>query len=681
MKLSIIIHHTLLVATFLLFSNHAGAKSKQDTLVMKRVFSYYSMIDTTGYDYQPTYTYTKYHLDVKRRNVILLAVPTMYAVAHGGNRSYVGETYSKVELQGNHKINATRLLELTTVPHKRKTLPTLIKYLTPAIYNKTMIDNFILSPFNKANRIFYHYRTMPIASDVTILLFQPKLNNTQLVNGSAYVETTTGRIIWTEINGEFDMINFHLIIHMGQRDFLSTLPSDCQLDAHFNFLGNKITTKYYAQYGMDKAIGDSIGNLENAALMDSIRPIPLTEEEKKLYTQKYEQKNAQDSLVAKNSKRLNTKKILWDAIGEHLVNRFRSSFGTNHQGSFRISPILNPLYFGYSRRKGLFYKFDVRGDYNFSTNSDIWLRFKAGYSFKKRQLYFSVPVNYYYNKRKNAYVGIEFGNGNHITNSDIADKIKQEKVDSIDWNKMNLDYFKDSYLKIANNYDFSNKFGVQAGLYFHRRSAIDKQGFHLAGKPTVYKSSAPFIQLQYRPTGWDGPIATLDYERSYKGLFNSNTAYERWEFDGQYLHKMQRLQSLSLRAGVGFYTHKDNDAYFLDYTNFRDNNIPNGWNDDWTGEFELLDRNWYNASQYYVRSNVTYESPILFTSWIPLVGHFIEMERIYVSALSVNKLHPYMECGYGFTTRLFSIGLFMASKNGQFNGFGCKIEFELFRQW
>jgi hypothetical protein len=40
-----------------------------------------------------------------------------------------------------------------------------------------------------------------------------------------------------------------------------------------------------------------------------------------------------------------------------------------------------------------------------------------------------------------------------------------------------------------------------------------------------------------------------------------------------------------------------------------------------------------------------------------------------------------MECGYGFTTRLFSIGLFMASKNGQFNGFGCKIEFELFRQW
>ena len=681
MKLNIIINHALLVAIFLLLSDNAGAKSRQDTLMMKRIFSYYSTVDTTEYDDHPTYTYTKYHLNVKRRNFILLAVPTMYAVAHGGKRSYVGEAYSKIKLLGNHKIDATRLLELTTIPHKRKMLPTLIKYLTPAIYDKTMIDNFILSPFHKANHIFYHYRTMSIDRNISILLFKQKLNNTQLVNGSAYVETATGRIIWIEMNGEFDMINFHLIIHMGQRDFLSTLPTDCQLDARFNFLGNKITAKYYAKYNMDKAIADSSVNLENVALMDTIRPVPLTEEEKSLYTQMYEQKAAQDSLIAKSNKHPSTQKILWDAIGEHLVNRFRSSFGINHQGSFRISPILNPLYLGYSRMKGLVYKFDVRGEYKFSTNSDIWLRFKAGYSFKQHQLYFSIPANYYYNKRKNAYISIELGNGNNITNSDIADRIKQENVDTIDWSKMNLEYFKDSYLKVANNYDFSNKFGVQAGLYFHRRSAIDKNGFNLAGKPTVYQSSAPFIQLQYRPAGWDGPIATLDYERSFKNLFNSNTAYERWEFDGQYLHKMQRLQSLSLRAGVGFYTHKDNDAYFLDYTNFRDNNIPNGWNDDWTGEFELLDRNWYNASRYYVRSNMTYESPILFTSWIPFVGHFIEMERIYVSALSVKKLHPYMECGYGFTTRLFSIGLFMANKNGTFCGFGCKIEFELFRQW
>ena len=136
-----------------------------------------------------------------------------------------------------------------------------------------------------------------------------------------------------------------------------------------------------------------------------------------------------------------------------------------------------------------------------------------------------------------------------------------------------------------------------------------------------------------------------------------------------------------MRVGAGFYTHKDDGAYFLDYTNFRDENIPGGWNDEWTGEFELLDRNWYNASEHYVRANLTYESPLLAMSWLPLVGRYIEMERIYVSALTVKHLHPYIECGYGFTTRLFSVALFLANKNGKFDGVGARLGFELFRQW
>ena len=104
------------------------------------------------------------------------------------------------------------------------------------------------------------------------------------------------------------------------------------------------------------------------------------------------------------------------------------------------------------------------------------------------------------------------------------------------------------------------------------------------------------------------------------------------------------------------YAKRGRSSYFLDYSNFRENTIPGGWNDGWSGEFELLNASWYNASNYYVRGNFTYETPLLAVSWLPLVGHYIEMERIYVSALSVKSLHPYLECGYGFTTRLFSVG-------------------------
>ena len=82
-----------------------------------------------------------------------------------------------------------------------------------------------------------------------------------------------------------------------------------------------------------------------------------------------------------------------------------------------------------------------------------------------------------------------------------------------------------------------------------------------------------------------------------------------------------------------------------------------------------------------MRANVTYESPLMVLSRIPYVGRLMEIERIYMNVLFVEHLHPYIEYGYGFTNRFFSMGVFMATRNTQFDGFGCRFGFELFRDW
>lgn len=112
-----------------------------------------------------------------------------------------------------------------------------------------------------------------------------------------------------------------------------------------------------------------------------------------------------------------------------------------------------------------------------------------------------------------------------------------------------------------------------------------------------------------------------------------------------------------MRAGYGFYTNRG-DNYFLDYANFRDNNLPEGWDDDWSGNFQLLDAHIYNESAYYMRANVSYESPMLFATWLPYFGKYIEKERFYVSSVLLEKTRPYYEVGYGFTNRYISVGLF-----------------------
>lgn len=47
----------------------------------------------------------------------------------------------------------------------------------------------------------------------------------------------------------------------------------------------------------------------------------------------------------------------------------------------------------------------------------------------------------------------------------------------------------------------------------------------------------------------------------------------------------------------------------------------------------------------------------------PLIGKYIEAERLYVSSLVVNHLHPYTEWGYGVTTRAITLDSLQPSKH------------------
>ena len=119
----------------------------------------------------------------------------------------------------------------------------------------------------------------------------------------------------------------------------------------------------------------------------------------------------------------------------------------------------------------------------------------------------------------------------------------------------------------------------------------------------------------------------------------------------------------------------------MDFANFRDNNLPDGWEDDWTGDFQLLDSRLYNESQYYIRGNLSFETPLLCGYLVPIVGRYVERERIYLSSLSIAHTRLYSELGYSFTCRFFSMGVFASFMNTEYQDLGAKFTFELFRRW
>ncbi len=626
--------------------------------------------------------YLRYTLNTERRNPTLFLVPSLYSFARG-DRHYISEIYGKIVQKGSHKFIMKPQIISNTIPHGQVS-EAFTDYMTPTLYEMTLYEDRLLSPFCRSNRMYYRYEVHEDGTNLARVSFRPKLKNTQLVKGYAVVDTNTGRIIYTTYDGEFDMLNFHIDVVMGTEDTNTIIPQRCKSDLNFNFIGNRISSHFLATYNNPVTLPDSLHGKFDRAGMDSIRPIQLREEEDSIYKQ-YD-KAKEEALKAKKEKEeadsVKKKKrtigdVLWD-VGDCLVT---SSHADAAGISFSLSPILNPQYLSYSHSRGLSYKIQLGARYSWNKKRYLTIKPKIGYNFKIKQFFHYTPIRMTYNPKRNGYAELVIANGNRISNASVLQVIRDQYGDDGDkeYENMDLDYFTDNYIKAVNNVVAYDWLEIMAGVVYHIRRPENVSGMIEYDQPTIYRSFAPTLTLHVSP--WrNGPYFTLNYERGIKGILKSTLEYERIEMDVSHKFKLNSLRVLSLKGGLGFYTNSKT-SYFLDYANFRDENLPGGWDDDWTGNFQLINSQWYNTSKYYLRANTSYESPLLLFSFLPWIGKQVETERIYLSTLSIEHKRAYSEIGYGISTRFVSIGAFASFLNISFQDFGFKFTFELFRDW
>ncbi len=657
-------------------SSNLFARTGTDSLLLERIFSYkqnYTPIDINGHT---STVYIKRNFNVWRRNFTLWLIPSMYSIAEG-DRSYLSETYNRIKFKDYNDYDRRQQISFSTIRHNRHTMSVTTEFLTPNIYGVCLYDNHVLSPFNRNNRHYYRYHIQSSSGDSVIISFKPRLfKNTQLVSGDACVNISTGRVIRTSIDGEYDMMRFHSETTQGDGDVYSLLPKHCKTHLVFKFMGNEVYFNNEAVYDCPE-LPDSINDVFSPEKIEKLRPVRLTAQEQLIFDQ-WKERNKPDTTVVEDTvHHFNfAKDVLQDAIGDNLISSIRFE---SKRARMKLSPIIDPQYISYSSTHGFAYKLKLGAFFSIDTIRSIELQPWCGYNFKYKKFYFTIPVYYTYNPERNGQLMVIYGNGNRIGNASIIEEIQREHQDTLKLDDKDLDYFDDNYLTISNNIQLTKEIELTTGFMYHRRVPFNPEEMWHFGKPQVYKSFAPMITLRLHPLP-EAPLITIDYERGLKGVLGSDIDYERWEFDGSWKYEVKPMRILNARFGYGFYTRKKTN-YFVDYMHFRDNKLPGGWDDDWSGDFQLLNSSWYNASNYYARTHFSYESPLLVGSWLPLLGHIIEKERFYFSALSIRNTRPYYEFGYGFSTRFLSIGLFTSFLSSEFQSFDCKFTFELFRRW
>ena len=662
------------------------------------IFSYRDKHIVTS-DTTETQVYLKHTFKtIGKRNATLMLVPSMYSIAKG-HRNYIGETIGTARVLGHRIIDMTPRLTLTTIRKNRKVMPVIIDYATPNIYGEQLFGDNVLSPFYKGNARYYRYKAMVMSDSLVRITFKPKINNTQLVTGWAIVENSNGKIKQCHLRGTFDMIDYSVKVVMDNTHRL--LPSTCSTKARFKFFGNRIEAELTAGYGAETSPKSSPSfdkaqdvpfdkaqdvpfdklrmkkgrDLNSKMTMDSLRPMPLEDFERDIYNS-YNQEikdKERDSADVKNEK-FGEKAL--NAIDDNLLSTLR--FASAHS-YLKLSPLINPLELSYSNSRGLAYRIKLDAKHYFSDKQSISINPRFGYNFKIDKFFYKLPLRYYINEKKESWIELLLENGNRITNSSVLDMIKDSSRDTIDFSGLGLDYFDDKQMKLHGNFYISPKLSVELGCTYHKRTAVNSHNFDSIGQTNSYNSFAPLVSVSYLPSP-TMPVFTASYERSIKGVLNSNIEYEKWEMDASYKKHISGMKILNIRLGGGFYTNKSTD-YFVDFSNFRENYLPEGWDDEWTGNFQLLRSQWYNASEYYLRLNASYESPLMIMSRLPLIGKYVETERFYIGVLRIQDTKPYTELGYSFTNRYFSAGVFTSFLGAEYHDIGFKFTMELFRRW
>ena len=690
--------------------------------IIERVMTFAPLYETIVSDYRAN-LYIKGKMDIQKKNFILRYVPSMFRLQKGV-REYLLETYSDLHYTAPNIYDQKVKASQGTVRGNRG-LPGLLEYFNVNIYSSSLLnDERLLSPLAKNGQKYYKYRIDSVMGDPNNLdyrvRFIPRTKSDQLVGGYMVVSSNVWSVREIRFSGRSELITFTCWIQMGdvgkKNEFL---PVRYDVEALFKFLGNKVDGNYTAsldyksielkekkvrkkekrKYNLSESFSlqcDTNAYKTDASTFAIMRPIPLNESEKKLYHDYTLRRDT--TTVEKPSK----SQAFWGTMGDLMVEDYK--FNLSNIGSVRFSPFINPLLFSYSGSNGLSYRQDFR--YNRLFRGDKLLRIvpKLGYNFTRKEFYWSLNADFEYWPQKRGFFRLNVGNGNRIYSSKVLDELKAMPDSIFNFDLIHLDYFKDLYFNFFHSVEVTNGLDISVGFSAHKRTAVERSRFVITGDypmpppefmdkfKNTYISFAPRIRVEWTPGLYyymNGkrkinlrsfyPTFSVDYERGIKDVFKSTGEYERIEFDLQHQIRLGLMRNIYYRFGFGAFTNQD-ELYFVDFVNFSRHNLPVGWNDEIGGVFQVLDGRWYNSSRRYVRGHFTYEAPFLVLRHLMKYTRYVQNERIYVSALSMPHLQPYLEVGYGIGTHIFDLGVFVSSENWKFGGIGCKFTFKLFNR-
>ena len=656
--------------------------------------------------------YLRQRVEVDKKNLLVNFFPDMTRFDRGEN-SYLSEYVYRVSSVYGRLPQVRLLSSLSTYRHGVGDMERVNSFIVPLFYGERLFSGEYLSPLYVDNFGYYHYTvdsTHCIAGE-RLVRFVPRYDNILFFeSGEVLLSDADGLPLRMVLNGRDEQSCFVATYHMGKENGRRCTVDSVDLSIDYGFLGNRmeITAQGMFTYGdivkradvvssrdgYDiTAVADSLSCILGSSgfVMDSLRKLPLNLADSLFYASRRDTVvvGAEGTSPSDVADKTWVKKVLW-RVGDEAFSSHTLAWG---ESDLRISPLVNPSCLSYSSSRGVAYRFSMNFRMPLSPGFSLELKPMLGYSFKHKELYWGVRGSLPFAPMRRGLVSVDVGRGSSVYSSDFLGLIKNVSLDSLHFDKLPLLYYRDFHVKTNARMEVLNGFEVMLGANFYKRSLygdIVQETVDGVMPKRCYRQFAPDLCLVWQPgmyyylsngrkvnVGSLAPRFAIDVEQGVGGIFGSHGVYTRAEFDVQHKQRLSPGASLYLRAGVGGYF-RTKDVYFVDYAFLKDNLMSLDKEDEVSGVFQLLDREWYNAAKNYLRLNASYDSPLLFLQRVVPRARFIKNETLYAGILFISHLCPYWECGYGVETPYVNVGAFVGFEKATFHKTGFKMTFSLF---
>ena len=605
------------------------------------------------------------------------------------------------------------------------------------VYSEMSANELFFMPLRETSKKYYRYelkRTFTQnGTTFCTISFTPIYKSPKLLEGTFVIEKDSWRVMQFVSEGIDLASEFSIELNMGNSESTKMLPVSAVIHQKFSYLGNVVTNRNLVNINYKsiklnpkrekeknlnlsnffKVRLDSVPIQNNSLFWEKSRKIPLQAKEKELLDEFYlEQSREKEKQAAKMGKdSLNDNKNNTMEWAKTMVMDSRYKYKST---SITYGGIFNPTLFGYSSFDGLTYGQEVKVNYELKRQSSLEFNAFVGYMFKRKELFTDISASWNYNPTHLGRLSISVGNDNKTYSSIFLQEIQDSLVNNgLNIKDLAFDYYKNYYLRIYNTVEVANGFSIGTGLDYHIRDATDNKvdesaiissismdntalnGNGTEGITKLFKrrkTFAPVLTLTWTPEQYYRferrqkiyvrsrfPTMKVQFSKGLKGVLGSASEYNRLEFDISQNIQLDLMKSFQYHIGMGFFSNQKSE-YFTDFEYFAKRNFPDTWDDGIGGVFNLLDRQFYNASDTYIQNHFMYESPFIILNLVPVLAKGVVTERLYLSHLFNPYIRSYAEFGYGIGNNFLNAAIFGSFHKLKFHEVGFKVSLNIFKK-